>query len=453
MTHTTAVLADYVLSAATGELTAAAGGAVRDALVDILGAAAAGWGTPAAAALREVAGGLGAPGPARLWWTGACRVPAAAALANSGAASALDLDDGHRGAGGHPGAAVIPAALAAAQAAGTSGAELAAAVAVGYEVGVRIAAARDFARLDTLSTGRWGAYGAAAAAARLQGVSSTVLAQALAVAGVLAPGLSAAGYSRIMGNQVKEGIPWSAFTGLTALELARAGATGPLDILDHPDYYDARAVTAGLGTDPPAVTRIYFKPYACCRWIHAAIDGLLALMHEERIAAGRIRRLRVHTFARALRLNPYPAPPSLEAAQYSVPFCLGVAAAGGAEALLPLTPQWLEHAGAVDLARRVELQVDPGMEARFPAEAGARVEVETDQGRFERTVHHPLGDPANPMGRVRLEAKFRRLASDRIAPDLQDRLLEIVDTLERREAGAFDMVLGPPPDPGAARSA
>ena len=41
--------------------------------------------------------------------------PSIAAFANSAAASALDLDDGHRAAGGHPGAAVIPAVFAVAQ--------------------------------------------------------------------------------------------------------------------------------------------------------------------------------------------------------------------------------------------------------------------------------------------------------------------------------------------------
>lgn len=450
MIYTTQVLADFVCGYPAGGLPAGVSGAIADAFIDLFAAAAGGWAAPAPRAMRAVAGGLMAPGPAQVWWDGRGLAPAAAALANSAAASALDLDDGHRGAGGHPGAAVIPAVLAAGQAAGASGTALLEAAALGYEVAVRVAAARDFQRLDTLSTGRWGAYGAVAAAGRLLEVTPPVLAQALSIAGVLSPGLSAAGYSQVMGNQVKEGIPWSVLTGLTALELARSGTTGPLDILEHPDYYDARAVTAGLGAGL-AVSSLYFKPYACCRWIHAALDGLLAVMAGEDLTAGRIRRIEVHTFARALRLNPYPDPPTLEAAQYSLPFCLGVAAAGGAEALLPLEPAWLGHPGAVDLARRVELRVDPQMEKRFPAEAGARVVLTTDRGRFRRTVRHPLGDPANPMGRVRLVAKFRRLAAGVLAPAHQDRLLAVLTTLDRREAGAFEALLDAPSAPGATR--
>ena len=54
------------------------------------------------------------------------------------AANALDYDD--TGATGHPGATVIPAALALAEARGRSGAELLAAVLAGYEVAIRIRA-------------------------------------------------------------------------------------------------------------------------------------------------------------------------------------------------------------------------------------------------------------------------------------------------------------------------
>ena len=76
----------------------------------------------------------------------------------------LDLDDGHRQAGGHPGAAIVPAVLAAATAADANGRDVVAALCAGYEVAVRVAGARNFSRLDTLSTGRWCAYGVAAAA-------------------------------------------------------------------------------------------------------------------------------------------------------------------------------------------------------------------------------------------------------------------------------------------------
>jgi 2-methylcitrate dehydratase PrpD len=55
-------------------------------------------------------------------------------LANGIAAHSLDLDDGHRIAQLHPGACVIPAALALCEAENKGGKELIASIVVGYEI-------------------------------------------------------------------------------------------------------------------------------------------------------------------------------------------------------------------------------------------------------------------------------------------------------------------------------
>jgi 2-methylcitrate dehydratase PrpD len=430
---TTRILAEYIHDMAASVPSADSVKAAGNVLVDLIGCAAAGYSSPASKAARHTVRRLYAPGSSTLWFSGDNRRAEGAAMANSTAASALDLDDGHRQAGGHPGAAVIPAALAVAPAAGAGGRDLISALCAGYEVAVRVSAARDFARLDTLSTGRWGAYGVVAAAGLLARDTPKIMETAFSIAGILSPGLSAAGYSTVMGNQVKEGIPWSVMTGLTALELSRQGLTGPLDILDHPDYFDATAITDGLSSGR-AMAAVYFKPYACCRWIHAALDAMVELITGGAIAPGDIRTVDVYTFERVMRLNNYADPDTLEGAQYSLPFCLAVAACGGAEALLPLDPEWLHRPAVTDLAARVRLHVDPALDAGFPAETGARVCLETAAGRVEQTVRYPLGDPANPMDRSRLTSKFRRLAGGVMTPTDQERLLSAIDQLSDLES-------------------
>jgi len=446
---TTRILADYVGDLAQTRPGAAVAGAAANALIDLIGCAAGGFDSEAARATRQTAVQIYADGPAAVWFGPARLRAEGAAMANSTAASALDLDDGHRRAGGHPGAAIVPTVLAVGPQAGASGQDLIAALAAGYEVAVRVAAARDFKRLDTLSTGRWCAYGTVAAAGLLGRDDPVILAQAFAIAGVLSPGLSAAGYSTVMGNQAKEGIPWAVMTGLTALELARRGFTGPLDILDHPDYFDAAAITAGLGTGS-ALNSLYFKPYACCRWIHAALDATINLAKDHHPAVDDIRTVDVFTFERTLRLNNYADPATLEGAQYSLPFCLAVAAIGGAEALMPLSPDWLHRPDVVALAGRVNLHVDPELDARFPDETGARVCLQTAGGTLQQTVRHPLGDPANPMDRARLTAKFKKLAAGVIAPQDQAALLALIDRLAdlADTARIVDCLRGP--DAGAA---
>jgi 2-methylcitrate dehydratase PrpD len=90
-----------------------------------------------------------------------------AALANGTVMNAVDYDDGHSLAKGHPGAVIIPAALAMAESTGASHEEFLLAIVIGYEVGLRAAIAQHDRWPLFHSSGTWGAVGAAAASARL----------------------------------------------------------------------------------------------------------------------------------------------------------------------------------------------------------------------------------------------------------------------------------------------
>jgi 2-methylcitrate dehydratase PrpD len=430
--HTVRRLADYV----SGFTPQAVSGAARQAAVrcvlDLVTAAVAGSGTPEAGAARGAASRLYAVGESTLWFGGLRLQAAGAALANSTMASALDLDDGHRAACGHPGAAVIPAVLAVAEEVGADAETLLAAVVLGYEIGVRVAAARDVTALGAYSTGRWCGYGAAAAAGWLRRMPPDRLAHALAIAGVSAPNQFAAGtsgYSRLTGNSVKEGIPWATVTALTALQLAEGGWTGPEDILDHLPHYDAARILDGLGQGF-LIERTYFKPYSVCRWAHAAIDGVGALLEAHGIAAGELRAVEIHTFDRALRLKNLRNPPTLLDAQYSLPYCVAVRAVLGPDALLPLTHDILGRPDLAVVAERVSLHLDPALDRRFPDETPARVVLHTAAGRFERLVEAPTGEPSNPLSREGLRAKFRTVGRGRMSPEGQERLLAAIDALE-----------------------
>lgn len=425
----TEILSDYICDLKPGDLPRSTREAARRCILDLIAAALVGFSNPSACSIRSVSSRLFATGNSSVWFSDLQLQEAAAALSNSAAASALDLDDGHRLAGGHPGASIIPAAIATAETVNASPDELLAAITLGYEVGVRISAARDLASLDTFSTGRWCSFGAAAACAFLKKTPLEILSQALAIAGVQSPGLSASGYSKVMGNNVKEGIPWSTFTGMTALELAESGFSGPVDILDHPDYYDREKIIHGLGHDFE-IERVYFKPYSCCRWIHSAINALLEILAEHEIAPQKIDKLTVQTFERALRLNNYPNPDSLEGAQYSVPFSLAAAALRGPAGLLPIRSHLLGDPEIVSLAGKVELQLDPELDSLFPAKAPARVIVSSGGREYDRLVCDAKGDPANPMSSSELRAKFRQLTNGLLQSNDQEELIDIIQNIE-----------------------
>lgn len=428
-TATILALAEFACELSPDKIPVSAYNSVKKCILDLVAVSTVGFRSPAARAVLDMSELLFSSGRSDVWFSGKSLNAPGAAYVNSTFASALDLDDGHRQALGHPGASIIPAALAVAQETNALGRELLAAIVAGYEISVRVSAARDHAAQDTLATGRWCAYGAAAAGGMLRKMAPDRLAQAMAIAGVHAPGLSAAGYSRVMGNSAKEGIPWATLTGLSALWLSERGFSGPTDILDHPDYYDSGKIISGLGKHF-AIEAVYFKPYACCRWIHSAIDALFLIIAENRLNAGMIDRLDVHLFERALRLNNYPDPNTLEDAQYSIPFCLAVAAIEGEKGLLPLRSDLLSRKDIVKFAHRIQLYEDRKLTLLFPALVPAKVIVYTPKGVFERQVKSPKGDPDNPMDFNEIENKLHRLSHQNHPDTFPCNILEAVNNLE-----------------------
>ncbi len=121
----------------------------------------------AARAMGMAAGNSGVFGDAARY------TPAGAAFLNGALAHSLDFDDTHAAGSLHPGAPVIPAALAAGEMVGASGADVLAAIVAGYEVTCRVALALPAGEHYDRGfhpTATCGAFGAAAAAARVFGL-------------------------------------------------------------------------------------------------------------------------------------------------------------------------------------------------------------------------------------------------------------------------------------------
>ena len=110
--------------------------------------------------------------------------------------------------------------------------------------------------------------------------------------------------------------------------------------------------------------------------------------------------------------------PITSKAQYSLPFLPRVAAFGGAEALMPLSPEWLHRQDIVALARRVSLHVNTELDARFRRKPEPGFAFRLAAG-FSSACRHPFGDPANPMDITRLVAKFKKLTAGVISPQAQ----------------------------------
>lgn len=381
----------------------------RDCLADAVACAAVGITTSAyqrsGIAVRQVLGG--GPPNATVWFAAEPRSLLQAAYLNSVAVSAHDLDDGNREATGHPGEAVIPAVIAEAEAAGADDVDLLDAIVVGYEAGLRIAAARTTSSVPTLATGRWAGFAAAAASCRLAGDDAATTAAALAHAGSLAPQLIAPDPQRVDG--LKEATPWGVTAGLMAARLARAAVPAPTYLLEsHPDYRPEALASVRFGTRP-AILDTYFKRYACCRWIHPAIDALTALHTTERFALEEIERIDIATFRRGTTLSNSPHPRTLEEAHYSFPFCAALCLSYGPDSLLPIDPAVLGDPRVLALADKVHVYPDATLEAAFPARTPAVVRIHARDGVREMAMTTAQGDPSLPFLPGVLRQKHRKL--------------------------------------------
>jgi 2-methylcitrate dehydratase PrpD len=406
---------------------------------DLMGAAIAGFGTPNAIAVRQIASATWGAGPAAIWFAGERLTPAGATFVNAACACSLDLDDGHRAAAGHPGAAIIPAVFSMLDASIDARRALAA-IALGYEIGVRISAARDLKTIPTVNSGLWCGQAVAAAVGWIRQLSPRQIAHAIAIAGTTAPSQSATPYTKFRGNSVKEGIPWGAANGVLAVNLAQAGFTGPIDILDDPKRYDPAVLLDGLGQSWH-INNTYFKPYSCCRWLHAPVDALLGLMVEHSIDTVEIVGIDTETFGRTFTLSNEIEPATLEGGQYSLPFCLGVAATRGASALLPMREEQLTDSAALQMAKRVTMTVRPEFDAMFPAAVPGAVRVTTRSGVFERTVLMPKGEPVNPMGWKDIERKFLTVAQGCVDAPVVEKILDAIHALREGDIAPLRSVL------------
>jgi len=369
----------------------------------------------------------------------------AAALINGAAAHTVEVDDIFREGIYHPGAPTIAAALAVAQSRRASGEAFLRAVIVGYEISTRIAAAMGRAHYKYWhNTGTIGCFGAASAAAELLGLDRKRFAHALATVATFSAGLQQAFRTDSMSKPMHAGR--AAEAGVTAALAAAEGVTGSLDIMEGEAGYgramgyadaggpDWERALATLGEDFH-ITQMTFKNHACCGHAFAAIDGALALKAQMGLAASEIARVRVGGYRATLEVAGIAEPATAAEARFSTPYLVATALTHGSVRLAAFEPARLEDAATRSLMRHVEVILDPGIDAAFPAQRAARVAIESRDGRRgEHLQPTRKGDPDMPLSDAELEHKYLELASPVLGEERARRLLARLWKLEREAA-------------------
>lgn len=427
----TATLAGFAASLPRAAIPESARAAAARSLLDTVACGIAGLAEPSSRILLEVVGQEAAAGPCTT--IGLTRKLAAreAALINGGLAHALDFDDTHDEAVLHPGVAVIPAALAAAERVTASGSDLLDAIVVGYDVHVRVALAAT--RAPGLTgwhyTSACGIFGAAAAAGRLLGLEAGQMASAFGLALAQASGTLQSEHDGTWTKRLQPGL--AAGGGVLAAQLAAQGFRGPEEALEgtygfyrvYLREFDPAPVLSGLGQRFEG-ERTSLKPYPTCRFTHAPAAALKDLMQTEGLHPGDLDRIeaRVTSAAFAEVCEPLPQklrPASRVHAQFSLPYALACIADHGTIQLNDLSESAIRRPEVLALAERVCCVRDPDLEAVWGGKIGeAEVRVQTRDGITRKARAFPPGGPRRPMSEADRLAKIKDcLAWGGAAPD------------------------------------
>jgi 2-methylcitrate dehydratase PrpD len=381
--------------------------------------------------------------------------PAGAAFLNGALAHSLDFDDTHAPGSLHPGAPVIPAALAAGEMVGASGADVLAAIIAGYEVTCRTALALPAGEHYDRGfhpTATCGAFGAAAAAARVFGLNAD------GVAGALGTVLSqCAGSLQFLANGAwtkRFQVGWAANNGLMAATLVREGFKGASDALEGSHGFlrayapnpKPERVVQDLGTVFELMNTAV-KPYPSCRYGHAGIDAALALRAEHALRPEEIETITLGLPRSGMLLIGEPAakkanPQNVVDGQFSGPFVVSCALATGAMG-------WDSYGQLQDptirsLLPKVRCEVDPEIEAEFPANMSGKLTIHARGQTFSRKVVVPKGEPGNFLSEPELRAKFAGLADAVLGAERAERLAAHVLAIDSTDDIAALMRLATP---------
>ena len=435
MPQETVRLAEFGAALRYEDLPASVVQQAKDCIIDTVAAGICGSALPWSRIVIDYAERTGPGGKCRILGRGGRSVQApAAALANGALAHAFELDSLTRpGAGAHPGATVLPPALAIAQERGADGRALIAAFVAGNEVMIRIGRATGHTNeaRGFHAPGTTGPFGGAVAAGHLLRLDARAMTNALGIAGSLCGGLLE--FARGDGGMVKRlHLGRASEAGVLAASLAAGGFAGPRTVLEGEfgflkvfcTKWDTAELTRGLGEEFVVSTTV-LKRYPCHATAHAAVKAVRDLQAEHRFTGAEVEAISITGTARMVERHNIPEPADLMLAQYSIPFSVALALCREAR-----DPESWDETALADqqiraLCRRVKLV--PGPEVEHGGMASTVTVALADGRRFEHGAESGMLEPGE------LEDKFLRLTRGALGEHPARALFERLQQLEEEQ--------------------
>ncbi|WP_425229959.1 MmgE/PrpD family protein [Sphingomonas sp.] len=389
----------------------------------------------------------GGGGGATVHWYGTAATPQQAAMVNGALYEVLDFHDTYIPCFMHAVSAVLPAALALAEARDLPGERLVTALALGVEAELAIATIlmpSGYYR-GGVPAGLTGGVGAAAACSVLAGLDKARTVHALGIAMCTAFGL----YASVGSMTLSYITGATARSGLAAFELAERGFTsaitafegdrGMFQALCDEDRAKITPALATLGTEWRLAGQTY-KVVPTETITHGPIECVLAI--RPRAAGREVERMafKVNSLVQSIadeRRERFGVPNSESEATFDLRHCAAAAWLAGRFTTAETAPACYMDPAVLALRDRIDLIADPAR----PTFEGCSVElVFTDGSRDHHAIDHFLGTPGNRVPDEKLAALFRQYATV-LPPDRCDAIIAAVWALDDKPVRALTALL------------
>jgi len=338
--------------------------------------------------------------------------PRMAALVNGTAGTSLELDEGNKYSGGHPGIHVVPAALATAEIMKADTDSFLSAIILGYEAAARVGVSSKL-RQNVHVHGTWGTIGAAVAVGKLKRYTAAQFREVINIAACL--NIATNRKAAFSGGTVRNVNAGAAgHNGMLASDLLDCGFTGEPNALETiygsvlSDVFDPDALVEDLGSRWE-ISRNYFKLHAACRHVHGALDAAMIIRSDNpNISFGpdTIEMVKVETFSPATLLD-HPTPSNMLAAKFSLPFAVAATLINGDTSTEGFRPFVVNDPVVQALSLKVQVIEDPELTSLLPEKSPARVTLEMVGGEnISITRYISKGDSEDPYDGTTLRRKF-----------------------------------------------
>jgi 2-methylcitrate dehydratase PrpD len=409
-------LAEFATAQSAVDISGVALERAKMSLASTVASAAMGFTIPSARIIRELDLRAGGAPHSTVWFDGTRLPPGAAARVNAVASDAAASDDSDLRSIAHIGTIVTTISIALGQQQKAAGADILAAMVVGYEIAGRIDEALTPGRMQrgfhgSVST----VFGGTVAAGRLLKLTPLEMAHAIALAATSIGGMAISADTSC-GREYHAGA--SAAAAVQAALAAEAGFTGELSVLEHPRGFltamggqAIEDIARDLGASWDIVTDMAIKLMPGAHPFHATAEAASDAARIGKVDPKKIKEVYISSAVQWTKFKGEPHPRNLVDAAHSLYYFVAASIVDGRFSWQHMDESKMADTAVAALQEKVVFDPNPPpLSDRFPHRHGGTVIIRMDNGEeFRSTCKSPRGSGPRGIEWAAVEDKYRAL--------------------------------------------